>query len=129
MVAQKKKRLKETQELACNNDDRHVLELLYSFQHHPGSSEPGERCVIFSLVRHVKIPKSVVSLSLKWVPMSKAMAQHSGRAGGKSSKHHHLDAPLPSPTSGMDQLCYSIREQIIFQQVSHENNFHRLIFI
>jgi len=86
--------------------------------HQPGSGEPGERCVIFSLVRHVKIPKSVVSLSLKWVPMSKAMAQHSGRAGGKSSKHHHLDAPLPSPTSGMDQLCYSIREQIIFQQVS-----------
>ena len=66
-------------------------------------SEGEDKAVVFSLVRHVKVPKSVVSLSLKWVPMSKAQ---------RARKQ-------PDPgTNTMDQLCYSIREQIIFQQVS-----------
>ena len=54
--------------------------------------------VVFCLVRHVRNFKSVVSLSLKWVPLSKAQ---------KSS--HSLEE---------SRLNNSLRQQILFHQVS-----------
>lgn len=60
------------------------------FHMHGGSS------VVYSLVRHVRYAKSVVSLSLKWVPMSKAQ---------KGDEEERL-------------LRSSIRQQILFHQVS-----------
>ena len=73
--------------------------------------------VIFCLVRHVKDPKSVVSLSLKWVPMSRVQKfpNHGNQAidSGTAMNDHNLKG-----NSCMESLCLTIREQIIFQQVS-----------
>ena len=81
-------------------------------------SDPGNRAIVFSLIRHVKNSKSVVSLTLKWVPMSKAQRSKLQAQNDQlqlSSVSHHQ----PSPSNNMDLLCFSIREQIIFQQVSN----------
>ena len=73
--------------------------------------------VIFCLVRHVKDPKSVVSLSLKWVPMTRVqkVPNHGHQAidSGSTTNEYHLKG-----NSRMESLCHTIREQIIFQQVS-----------
>jgi len=57
--------------------------------------------VIFSLVHHVKSPKSLVSLSLKWTPLTKAQRRGSVEDG-----------------DSMDMIRESLREQILFNQVS-----------
>ena len=73
--------------------------------------------VIFCLIRHVKDPKSVVSLSLKWVPMSRVQkfTHHGNQAieSGTVINDHNLKV-----NSRMESLCLTIREQMIFQQVS-----------
>ena len=73
--------------------------------------------VVFCLIRHVKDPKSVVSLSLKWVPMSRVqkLPNHGNHAidSGAVINDHNLKA-----NSRMESLCLTIREQMIFQQVS-----------
>ena len=58
--------------------------------------------VVFSLVHHVKSAKSLVSLSLKWAPLSKAQRR------------------LGSEEEGgvLDLIRSSIRDQILFHQVS-----------
>ena len=81
------------------------------------SGSISDPAVIFSLVRHVKDPKSVVSLSLKWVPMSRAQkvpnqGSHAVESVIATSEHHLRGS------SRMESLCFTIREQIIFQQVS-----------
>ena len=58
--------------------------------------------VIFSLVHHVKNPKSLVSLSLKWAPLSKAQRRLVNEEEG----------------SIIDILRSTIRDQILFHQVS-----------
>lgn len=66
--------------------------------HTPFRTPDGEgSTVIFTTVNHVRHPKHLVSLSLKWVPLSKAQR----RCG-----------------DDMDRLRVSLREQILFQQVS-----------
>ena len=82
-------------------------------------SKPGHTnnpAVIFCLVRHVKDPKSVVSLSLKWVPMSRVqkVPNHGNQAiDSGTAMNDNLKV-----NSRMESLCLTIREQIIFQQVS-----------
>ena len=89
-----------------------LLQAAMNMQHGLGVSDLGQAfhrplvhpdgSVIFCLVSHIRQPKSVVSLSLKWVPLSKAQRRSS------------FDGGQISP---MDSLRYSIREQILFQQV------------
>lgn len=59
--------------------------------------------VVFSLVHHVKAPKSLISLSLKWAPLSKAQKHLSVEEEGGI----------------LDMLRGSLREQILFYQVSN----------
>ena len=92
--------------------------------HHQG----GDPSVIFCLVRHVRDPKSVVSLSLKWVPMSRA--QKVGNQGSNNNNPPNIESTgvgghmvmdhhsMTKGSSRMESLCFTIREQIIFQQVS-----------
>ena len=58
--------------------------------------------VVFSLVHHVKSPKSLVTLSLKWAPLSRAQRR------------------LASEEEGglLDILRASIRDQLLFHQVA-----------
>jgi hypothetical protein len=60
--------------------------------------------VVFTTACHVKQPKSLVSLSLKWVPLSKAQ-----RRSAFETDHE---------VNSMDALRYGLREQILHQQVS-----------
>lgn len=59
-------------------------------------------CVILSLVHHVKSPKSLVSLSLKWAPLSKAQRRSGTEEEG----------------GAVEMIRSSLREQILFHQVS-----------
>jgi len=58
--------------------------------------------VVFSLVHQVKSPKSLVSLSLKWAPLSKAQRRVGGEEEG----------------GVVDLIRSSLRDQILFHQVS-----------
>ena len=82
------------------------------------TNQNNQPAVVFCLIRHVKDPKSVVSLSLKWVPMARVqkVPNHGNQiidSGGHSMGEQHLKG-----NSRMESLCNTIREQIIFQQVS-----------
>jgi len=59
--------------------------------------------VVFSLVHHVKSPKALISLSLKWAPLSKAQKHLSVEEEG----------------GVLDMLRGSLREQILSYQVSN----------
>ena len=63
---------------------------------------PTSGAVIFSLIHHVKSPKSMVTLSLKWAPLSKAQRRLVAEEQGGL----------------LDILRGSIRDQILFHQVS-----------
>ncbi len=68
------------------------------FQH------PGDGSVVMCTVAHVKNPKlspPLSSLSLKWVPL------------GKAQRRVSFDGQV----GAMDALRYSLREQILYQQV------------
>jgi hypothetical protein len=69
----------------------------------------GSGSVIFTAVRHVRYPKSLLCLSLKWV--------HLARVQRSSSRLP--DLPASHFDEGMEHLRYSIRQQILFNQVSH----------
>ena len=70
--------------------------------YHKPLRHPQSGAVVFSLVHHVKSAKSLVSLSLKWAPLSKAQRR------------------LASEEEGgvLDIIRSSIRDQILFHQVS-----------
>lgn len=84
--------------------------------------------VVFSLVRRVQCPKSAVSLSLKWAPMTRAALRAAGAAssislsssGGSSrpSLVSSADAANPSSANRAENLCLTIREQILYNQVN-----------
>ena len=59
--------------------------------------------VVLSLVHHVKSPKSLISLNLKWTPLSRAQKHLSVEEEGGI----------------LDKLRGSLREQILFYQVSN----------
>ena len=67
---------------------------------------PASGSVIFSLVHHVKSPKSLVTLSLKWLTLSKAQRRPSSE---------------DDTGSVMDHVRATIRDQIVFHQTSGVN--------
>jgi hypothetical protein len=89
-----------------------IVQAVLNMQHVLGVSDLGtifhkpfrnpDGSVVFCLTNHVKNPKQLVTLSLKWVPLSKAQRRNS----------------FDSQISSMDILRYSLREQILFKQVS-----------
>ena len=64
--------------------------------------------VVFSIIQNVRNFKSVVSLSLKWVPLAKAL-----RVANNHHENHHSEQ-----NSELSILRKSIRSQILFHQVS-----------
>ena len=64
--------------------------------------------VVFSIIQNVRNFKSVVSLSLKWVPLAKAL-----RVANNHHENHHSEQ-----NSELSMLRKSIRSQILFHQVS-----------
>ncbi|TRY71155.1 hypothetical protein TCAL_09286 [Tigriopus californicus] len=88
-----------------------LLQAVQNMQHTLGLCELGipyhtpihqsDGSVVFSMVSHIRQPKSLVSLSLKWVPLTKAQKV------GPDSEYN-----------SMDLIRTTIREQILFHQVS-----------
>ena len=68
--------------------------------HRPYRHHSSDGPVVFSTSCHVRQPKSLVSLSLKWVPLSKAQ---------RRSAYDEV--------SPMDALRGGLREQILYRQV------------
>lgn len=89
-----------------------IIQAVLSMQHALGITDLGtifhrpfknsDGSVVFSVTSHVKNPKQLVTLSLKWVPLSKAQRPHS----------------FDGQPNSMDALRLSLREQILFKQVS-----------
>ena len=73
--------------------------------HRPYRHHSSDGPVVFSTSCHVRQPKSLVSLSLKWVPLSKAQ---------RRSAYDEV--------SPMDALRYGLREQILYRQVKNQPN-------
>ena len=73
--------------------------------HRPYRHHSSDGPVVFSTSCHVRQPKSLVSLSLKWVPLSKAQ---------RRSAYDEV--------SPMDALRGGLREQILYRQVGQNIN-------
>lgn len=74
---------------------------------HPFADHNGNGSVIFTAVRHVRYPKSLLCLSLKWVHLARV----------QRSTSRLPDLPASHFDDGMEHLRYSIRQQILFNQV------------
>ena len=108
-------RLKILQAVSTLQSQLHGLDNdLGSVYWHPfyDQSASGNGSVIFTAVRHVRYPKSLISLSLKWVHLSRI--QRSGSKLPDMTPAHFDDA--------IEHLRFSIRNQILFNQVIHKTD-------
>ena len=104
-------RLKLLQAVSTLQSQLHGLDNdLGSVYWHPfyDQSSSGNGSIVFTAIRHVRYPKSLISLSLKWVHLSRI--QRSSSRLPDLSPGHFEDA--------MEHLRYSIRNQILFNQVN-----------
>ena len=74
---------------------------------HPFADHNGNGSVIFTAVRHVRYPKSLLCLSLKWVHLARV----------QRSTSRLLDLTAAHFEDGMEHLRYSLRQQILYNQV------------
>ena len=83
---------------------------------HPFADHNGNGSVIFTAVRHVRYPKSLLCLSLKWVHLARV----------QRSTSRLLDLTAAHFEDGMEHLRYSLRQQILYNQVKPvvANLFH-----